>query len=103
MIDEFRGHFGSNTQSEIVICVFTLPFCSVMATAIDEATIVQAIMHGLASRGGQHDRWLLLLQAESYEPIAATNVVTVSICQCKRSSKRWHKISSGTKLASRRW
>ena len=81
---------------------FTLPSCSLVATVVDEATIVQAIMHGLASGEGQHDRKLLLLQAQSCEPIAATNVVTVSICQCKRSSKRWFKISAGTRVASRR-
>ena len=47
-----HSHFGSSTQSaRSVLCVFTLPSCSLMAIAIDEATIVQAIMHGLASGG----------------------------------------------------
>ena len=45
-----RSHFGPSTQSaRSVLFVFTLPSCSLMATAVDEATIVQAIMHDLAS------------------------------------------------------
>ena len=59
-----RSHFGSSTQSaRSCLCVFTLPSCSLMATAIDEATIVQAIMHGLAS--GRATRQMVAVAASA--------------------------------------
>ena len=98
-VHRVRSHFGSTTQS--ARSVFALPSCTLMATAIDEATIVQAIMHGLASGG------------------ATRQVVTTAasaILRTHRGDQRGdglhlpmqeklkavHKISSGTRLASRR-
>ena len=46
----FHTQLGTSPQSaRSVLCVFTLPSCSLMASAIDEATIVQATKHGFAS------------------------------------------------------
>ena len=106
-----RSHFGSSTQSErSVLCVLHFhlvlswpllsmrrPLCKPSCTAL--------------LLGVQHDRWLLLLQAQSYEPIAATTVVTVSfhdyclfvivflICPCivLRSFRPWFIVSNKKK------
>ena len=86
-------HFGSSTQSaRSVLCVFTLPSCSLIASAIDEATIVQAIKHGLAS--GWATRQVLPAAVASAVPRTHRGDQRgdgLSLSMQERLSKRRHK------------